>query len=71
MFRDLAAAAILWKMASCIDPICRSLVQARGFSSPGIVVTRWVLYVLYWFWQGILGTSLWLIGLSLSYTSLD
>ncbi|CAE7204467.1 unnamed protein product [Rhizoctonia solani] len=60
--RDLVLAAVLWKAASFIDPYFNRLEEVgilRRSLSEGL---RWMAWVIYWWFQGLVFTGLWVIG---------
>ncbi|KIJ33544.1 hypothetical protein M422DRAFT_183103 [Sphaerobolus stellatus SS14] len=60
--RDLSMAALLWYAATYIDPTTRSPYVRAILSSPGAEVLRWTLWAIYWWFQGLTFTGLWVIG---------
>ncbi|KAF8581811.1 hypothetical protein K439DRAFT_1413973 [Ramaria rubella] len=60
--RDLAVAGALWYGATYIDPAFNGF-PARSILTPaGANVMRWVVWGVYWWFQGLTFTGLWVIG---------
>ncbi|TFY70490.1 hypothetical protein EVG20_g2522 [Dentipellis fragilis] len=60
--RDMAMATALWRLALCIDPL---LGSNQGISFLGRHVAealRWLSWALYWWFQGLVFTGIWVIG---------
>ncbi|KAJ7158698.1 delta-12 fatty acid desaturase [Mycena filopes] len=53
--RDISFAFLAYKLGCMIDPFSRTL----NLSQPVTFVARWVLWVFYWHWQGVIMAGLW------------
>jgi len=60
--RDILMAATCWKLATFIDPYFKSS-GVKEFATPvGAEVARWAAWSLYWWFQGLVFTGIWVIG---------
>ncbi|KAI0643882.1 linoleoyl phosphatidylcholine delta-12 acetylenase [Trametes meyenii] len=59
---DLIMVACCWKAALYIDPTFRSRAAAQYLSVPGAEVARWACWAVYWWFQGLIFTGIWVIG---------
>ncbi|KAA1474449.1 hypothetical protein DENSPDRAFT_824363 [Dentipellis sp. KUC8613] len=57
--RDMAMAAVLWRLALCIDPL---LGSDRNIPLVGREMLRWLGWALYWWFQGLVFTGIWVVG---------
>jgi len=60
--RDVLLAIIAWKLASLIDPTFQSQSAIQSFSVFGAQVIRWCAWLVYWWFQGLIFTGIWVIG---------
>ncbi|KAI0768231.1 linoleoyl phosphatidylcholine delta-12 acetylenase [Trametes elegans] len=59
---DLAMAACCWKLALHIDPTFVSRTTVERLTVPGAEAARWACWLLYWWFQGLIFTGVWVIG---------
>ncbi|EJF61868.1 hypothetical protein DICSQDRAFT_146983 [Dichomitus squalens LYAD-421 SS1] len=59
---DLLMAAVCWKLAVHIDPIFRSRTAVQLLTPTGAIVARWGCWIVYWWFQGLIFTGVWVIG---------
>ncbi|KAI0753261.1 fatty acid desaturase-domain-containing protein [Daedaleopsis nitida] len=59
---DLLMAAACWKAALYIDPTFRSRAAVQLLSPLGASIARWAGWVVYWWFQGLIFTGIWVIG---------
>lgn len=57
--RDVLCAFALYNFGWFIDPLARSLVEDYGWSLLFGVASKWSIWVLYWYWQGIILAGWW------------
>ncbi|KAJ3492008.1 hypothetical protein NLI96_g283 [Meripilus lineatus] len=60
--RDAILAIIVWKLGLRIDPLFRSFKATAGFWAPSLEFLRWLTWGVYWWFQGLIFTGLWVIG---------
>jgi len=60
--RDLVMAAIAWAVATYIDPYARSRSIRDLFTPLGAEIIRWCAWFMYWWFQGLIFTGIWVIG---------
>ncbi|RDB27054.1 Delta(12) fatty acid desaturase [Hypsizygus marmoreus] len=60
--RDLSLAIIAWTLATYIDPFSTRPDIRAFFTHAGAEVLRWSFWALYWWFQGLIFTGLWVIG---------
>ncbi|KAJ3552877.1 hypothetical protein NM688_g3921 [Phlebia brevispora] len=60
--RDIVMAAIAFALARCIDPLCATLRIANAFGAPLAETLRISLWAVYWWFQGLILTGIWVIG---------
>ncbi|KAI1792372.1 fatty acid desaturase-domain-containing protein [Ganoderma leucocontextum] len=59
---DLLMAAVCWKLALYIDPTFRSRGAAKLLTPLGAAAARWACWTVYWWFQGLIFTGIWVIG---------
>ncbi|KAI0828162.1 linoleoyl phosphatidylcholine delta-12 acetylenase [Trametes gibbosa] len=59
---DIAMAGCCWRIASFIDPTFTSHAAIQILSSPGATFACWTSWMLYWWFQGLIFTGIWVIG---------
>ncbi|KAL1743198.1 fatty acid desaturase-domain-containing protein [Schizophyllum fasciatum] len=62
LLRDLLMAACAWKAASLIDTVSEHAVKIGGLTTVGAMCARWTLWGVYWWFQGLIFTGIWVIG---------
>ncbi|GJE88918.1 fatty acid desaturase-domain-containing protein [Phanerochaete sordida] len=62
LLRDLAMAAALFYGALHIDDISRRVGTSGRVGAMAETVTRWILWLTYWWFQGLVFTGLWVLG---------
>ncbi|KIP05950.1 hypothetical protein PHLGIDRAFT_107537 [Phlebiopsis gigantea 11061_1 CR5-6] len=60
--RDLAMAAIVWRLGMQIDTISVRPAVVGLTGHAGAEVLRWGLWLVYWWFQGLIFTGIWVIG---------
>ncbi|KAF9030617.1 fatty acid desaturase-domain-containing protein [Panaeolus papilionaceus] len=60
--RDVLCAAIAWKSATYIDPYFTSAASKELLTPIGAEVARWASWCVYWWFQGLIFTGIWVIG---------
>ncbi|KIY51778.1 hypothetical protein FISHEDRAFT_36458 [Fistulina hepatica ATCC 64428] len=60
--RDVVMAAALWYGATFIDPYFKSAEAASVLTPVGAQVARWASWGVYWWFQGLVFTGIWVIG---------
>jgi omega-6 fatty acid desaturase (delta-12 desaturase) len=60
--RDFIIGAVFWYLATFIDPIGKSNKAVETFGTIGAEVFRWSLWGVYWWFQGLNFTGIWVIG---------
>lgn len=60
--RDLAMAAAAWKLATYIDPYTMHSVVRGTIGVVPSLVLRWTCWAVYWWYQGLIFSGLWVIG---------
>ncbi|KAI0080453.1 hypothetical protein K474DRAFT_1682623 [Panus rudis PR-1116 ss-1] len=60
--RDILLAVIAWRLALHIDPFFRSQIVVGALGAVGTEMVRWVVWLVYWWFQGLIFTGLWVIG---------
>ncbi|KAF5352283.1 hypothetical protein D9758_011974 [Tetrapyrgos nigripes] len=60
--RDLLLAATFWHAATFIDPVCKSTKIVDLVGGWGAEVIRWAFWCVYWWFQGLTFTGIWVIG---------
>ncbi|KAG6827400.1 hypothetical protein H0H92_011928 [Tricholoma furcatifolium] len=71
IFRDLACAFVVYKLGWLIDPVASLLVQNYGVSETVGTASKWTLWVLYWYWQGIILAGWWCMAHEAGHGSLS
>ncbi|KAH9848684.1 linoleoyl phosphatidylcholine delta-12 acetylenase [Lenzites betulinus] len=59
---DIAMAACCWRIALFIDPTFTSRAAIQRLTLPGAELARWASWMLYWWFQGLIFTGIWVIG---------
>ncbi|KAG6885731.1 hypothetical protein C0993_010558 [Termitomyces sp. T159_Od127] len=60
--RDLLMAIMIWSLAATIDPYFQRQ-ETQDFLTPlGSELARWVAWGVYWWFQGLIFTGIWVIG---------
>ncbi|KAK7062767.1 hypothetical protein VNI00_000256 [Paramarasmius palmivorus] len=62
LLRDIIVASFLWFAASKIDPFSRNDFVIKTFGSIGAAAIRWTAWLIYWWFQGLTFTGIWVIG---------
>ncbi|KAG7095521.1 hypothetical protein E1B28_006259 [Marasmius oreades] len=62
LFRDVVLASVLWHLASYIDPIFKNPAVVQVLRPVGAELLRWSAWSVYWWFQGLVFTGLWVIG---------
>ncbi|KAK7449305.1 hypothetical protein VKT23_013448 [Stygiomarasmius scandens] len=60
--RDFILAAGLWYAATFIDPCFKSSEVAAILTPVGAEFSRWAMWCIYWWFQGLVFTGIWVIG---------
>ncbi|KAF8970848.1 delta 12 fatty acid epoxygenase [Flammula alnicola] len=60
--RDVLLAASAWTLASFIDPYFQSETTKAALTPVGAEVARWAAWGVYWWFQGLIFTGIWVIG---------
>ncbi|KAJ6545486.1 delta 12 fatty acid epoxygenase [Mycena capillaripes] len=60
--RDLSMAAALWNFATAIDPFFLKLQTSPAFPAVISTTLRWFAWAVYWWFQGLVFTGIWVIG---------
>ncbi|KAF7440171.1 hypothetical protein PC9H_000515 [Pleurotus ostreatus] len=60
--RDLLMAAIAWSLASYIDPYFKGVAVRQLLTPFGAEIARWSAWLVYWWFQGLIFTGIWVIG---------
>ncbi|KAF8173116.1 hypothetical protein BJ912DRAFT_992797 [Pholiota molesta] len=60
--RDLLLAATAWTLATYIDPYFQSAATKEALGPIGAEVGRWAAWGVYWWFQGLIFTGIWVIG---------
>ncbi|KZT74047.1 hypothetical protein DAEQUDRAFT_682821 [Daedalea quercina L-15889] len=60
--RDLVLAAFAWQIALYIDPTFRSSYITHNLTPHIAEVLRWGAWLVYWWFQGLIFTGIWVIG---------
>ncbi|PIL29228.1 hypothetical protein GSI_09277 [Ganoderma sinense ZZ0214-1] len=59
---DFLMAAVCWRAALHIDPTFRTRAAVRLLTPFGAAVARWACWTVYWWFQGLIFTGIWVIG---------
>ncbi|THH16377.1 hypothetical protein EW146_g4264 [Bondarzewia mesenterica] len=62
LLRDLVMAALLWKLVLLFEVCLGSRHATSVFGPIGAQVVRWAIWVVYWWFQGLVFTGIWVIG---------
>lgn len=57
--RDIAFIFLAYKLGSVIEPFSQRLSQSFGLGQAVTFTLRWLLWALYWHWQGVIMAGLW------------
>ncbi|KAJ7224124.1 fatty acid desaturase-domain-containing protein [Mycena pura] len=60
--RDLLLATVLAFYGSKIDPVFLALREQQTLPMPIIVACKWICWMAYWWFQGLVFTGLWVVG---------
>ncbi|KAF9035181.1 fatty acid desaturase-domain-containing protein [Panaeolus papilionaceus] len=60
--RDVLLAATAWKAATYIDPYFGQSATKELLTPVGAEVARWASWCVYWWFQGLIFTGIWVIG---------
>ncbi|KAF8817641.1 hypothetical protein BYT27DRAFT_7074151 [Phlegmacium glaucopus] len=60
--RDVIMAVIVWTLATFIDPYFKAADTKELLTPIGAEVSRWVAWCIYWWFQGLIFTGIWVIG---------
>lgn len=60
--RDFIQVAIFWYLATYIDPFGKCARLRETLSPAGAETVRWGLWVVYWWFQGLTFTGIWVLG---------
>ncbi|KAF8065086.1 fatty acid desaturase-domain-containing protein [Lyophyllum atratum] len=60
--RDLLLAAAAWSLATYIDPFFKQASMGELLTPVGAEVARWGAWCVYWWFQGLIFTGIWVIG---------
>ncbi|KAF5366879.1 hypothetical protein D9615_010537 [Tricholomella constricta] len=60
--RDVLLAAVAWSLATAIDPFFKHTVTREHLTPVGAEVVRWAAWGVYWWFQGLIFTGIWVIG---------
>ncbi|KAF8883956.1 fatty acid desaturase-domain-containing protein [Infundibulicybe gibba] len=60
--RDLLLATVAWSLASYIDPLFKHSSTRQALSPIVAEVSRWAAWGVYWWFQGLIFTGIWVIG---------
>ncbi|KAG6811249.1 hypothetical protein H0H92_008367 [Tricholoma furcatifolium] len=60
--RDVLMAAVAWSLATAIDPYFKQSATKELLTPIGAEVARWATWGVYWWFQGLIFTGIWVIG---------
>ncbi|KAG6887660.1 hypothetical protein C0995_013685 [Termitomyces sp. Mi166 len=60
--RDVLMAAVVWSLATAIDPYFKQTATRELLTPVGAEVARWTAWSIYWWFQGLIFTGIWVIG---------
>ncbi|KAF8220193.1 hypothetical protein L208DRAFT_1382738 [Tricholoma matsutake] len=60
--RDILMAAAAWSLATFIDPFFKQSVMRESLTPVGAEIGRWAAWGVYWWFQGLIFTGIWVIG---------
>ncbi|KAF8638486.1 hypothetical protein AX17_002174 [Amanita inopinata Kibby_2008] len=60
--RDLCMAAFAWKAAMRAESFCTSQVIRQTWTPFVAELARWTMWLVYWWFQGLIFTGIWVIG---------
>jgi len=60
--RDLILAATAWNFATWIDPYFKASTTKTLLTPVGAQIGRWFAWAVYWWFQGLIFTGIWVIG---------
>lgn len=67
MTRDFILGAAFWYLATFIDPFVKTESVRQTLTPVGAEVLRWSLWSVYWWFQGLNFTGIWVIGHEVSF----
>ncbi|OBZ76858.1 Delta(12) fatty acid dehydrogenase [Grifola frondosa] len=62
LVRDIVMAALMWNVALHLDPIFKSPPVVERMTYLGAETARWISWIVYWWFQGLAFTGIWVIG---------
>ncbi|OBZ76517.1 Delta(12) fatty acid desaturase [Grifola frondosa] len=62
LVRDIVMAALMWNVALHLDPIFKSPPVVERMTYLGVETARWIAWTVYWWFQGLAFTGIWVIG---------
>ncbi|KAL1719944.1 fatty acid desaturase-domain-containing protein [Schizophyllum commune] len=62
LLRDILMAACAWKAAAFIDPLFRHTATLDALTPFGAMCARWACWGVYWWFQSLIFTGIWVIG---------
>ncbi|EAU81574.2 delta 12 fatty acid epoxygenase [Coprinopsis cinerea okayama7 len=62
LLRDILLAAVAWSLALRIDPFFQQATIRAIITPVGAECLRWIAWGVYWWFQGLIFTGLWVIG---------
>ncbi|KAF9524565.1 fatty acid desaturase-domain-containing protein [Crepidotus variabilis] len=60
--RDVLMAAVVWSLATYIDPFFGKDNVKEVLTPSGAEIARWAAWSVYWWFQGLIFTGIWVIG---------
>ncbi|KAK7693166.1 hypothetical protein QCA50_002732 [Cerrena zonata] len=60
--RDISLAMLAWKLATLIDPLFLDPAALNSLTPLGAKTLRWCAWAIYWWFQSLIFTGLWVIG---------
>ncbi|KAJ6561601.1 delta-12 fatty acid desaturase [Mycena capillaripes] len=57
--RDISFICVAYKLGTMIEPFSMNLPEVYGFGPTITFIFRWLLWVTYWHWQGVIMAGLW------------
>lgn len=60
--RDILMATMAWLLATYIDPVFKSDFVIITLTPQGAEFARWCSWSIYWWFQGLIFTGIWVIG---------
>ncbi|TFY81121.1 hypothetical protein EWM64_g2893 [Hericium alpestre] len=62
LVRDMAMAIAMWRLALFIDPFFQAGQTRSLLGAPVTETLRWLSWMVYWWFQGLIFTGIWVIG---------